>query len=83
MPVRARVVLVVLWVASLIAVRVIATEQSQGMQPLRSGPIIVSGEDIGFRIEGTIGDAPAGTLVIRRNGVWVEPRGKQGLVPTR
>lgn len=36
-------------------------------------PTVISGNDIGFRIEGTRGDRPVGTLVIRVNGQWVEP----------
>jgi hypothetical protein len=36
-------------------------------------PTVVSGADIGFRIEGVKGDTPVGTLVIRVNGQWVEP----------
>ena len=34
-------------------------------------PRIVSGSDIGFRIEGRRGTTPIGTLVIRVNGQWV------------
>ena len=36
-------------------------------------PTVISGDDLGFRIEGTKGDTPVGTLVIRINGEWVEP----------
>ena len=77
---RARIALVVLWVASLVGAGVFASEQSHSMRPLPGGEtVVVAGEDVGFRIEGTIGGAPAGTLVIRRNGEWVEPRWKPGM----
>jgi hypothetical protein len=79
MSLGARVALLLLWVASLFTVSVLAKEQANALRPLPAGPIIVSGDDIGFRVEGTIGDAPAGTLVIRRNGQWVEPRWKPDL----
>jgi hypothetical protein len=48
-----------------------AYAQSFGTQ--RVPPTVISGNDIGFRIEGTRGDTPVGTLVIRVNGEWVEP----------
>jgi hypothetical protein len=44
--------------------------QTFGSQPVN--PTVVSGPDIGFRIEGVRGDTPVGTLVIRVNGQWVE-----------
>jgi hypothetical protein len=36
-------------------------------------PTVLSGSDVGFRIEGRKGSAPVGTLVIRVDGKWVEP----------
>ena len=33
---------------------------------------IISGNDIGFRIDGRRGNPPVGTLVVRVNGQWVE-----------
>jgi hypothetical protein len=72
---RARIILMVLWVASLFTVGALAREQAFQMNPLAE-PVIVSGDEIGFRVEGTLGGAPAGTLVIRRDGQWIEPRWK-------
>ena len=34
-------------------------------------PVVVSGEDVGFRIEGRRGDVQVGTLVVRIGGRWV------------
>jgi len=34
-------------------------------------PEVVSGGEMGFRIEGRKGDTPVGTLVIRQGGKWV------------
>jgi hypothetical protein len=57
---------------ALLAVGTWAYGQSWGpAQPVT--PTVVSGADIGFRIEGTRGDTPIGRLVIRVNGEWVEP----------
>ena len=33
---------------------------------------ILSGNDVGFRIDGWKGDAPIGTLLVRVNGQWLE-----------
>jgi len=48
-----------------------AYAQTYGSQPV--APTVVSGADIGFRIEGVKGDTPVGRLVIRVNGQWVVP----------
>jgi hypothetical protein len=66
-----------IWVASLVATGVWVHAQAvQGLPrvPLPI-PIIVSGNDIGFRVEARSGDTPVGRFVIRSNanGQWVEP----------
>lgn len=66
MSVRAGVLLVVIWLASLAGVGVWAQAQSQQQR-------VMSGSDLGFRVErldraGT----PVGRLVVRVNGQWVE-----------
>jgi len=76
MSIRARLGLVVIWVISLIAVSALTMAQTQ-MNRLPS-PVIVSGSDLGFRVEGQIGNTPAGTLVIRVNGQWVVPTTPSG-----
>ena len=35
-------------------------------------PKVMTGADIGFRVEGLRGDTPVGTLVVKVNGEWVE-----------
>jgi hypothetical protein len=56
---------------ALLAIGTWAYGQSWG--PVQSvTPTVVSGNDIGFRIEGVRGDTPIGTLVIRVKGQWVE-----------
>jgi hypothetical protein len=71
MSVRARLGVVVLWVASLITVAALVSAQTR-MNPLAS-PVVLSGSDVGFRVEGQVGSRPAGVLVIRVNGQWVVP----------
>jgi len=39
---------------------------------------IVSGNDVGFRVDSWEGDTPIGRWVIRRDGKWVEPRTSVG-----
>jgi len=37
-------------------------------------PTIISGADVGFRVERWDGDTPLGRWVVRSKGQWVEPR---------
>jgi hypothetical protein len=63
--------LVVLWALSLIAVATIAVAQAPDtVSPM--SPIVVSGNDVGFRIEGQRGRTPVGTIVVRIDGQWVD-----------
>ena len=39
-----------------------------------SDPSVLTGSDIGFRIDHFDGSKPVGTLVVRVNGQWVEPK---------
>ena len=38
-------------------------------------PVVVSGSDIGFRIEGRRGDVQVGSIVVRVDGKWVATAG--------
>ena len=71
MSVRALIVVVVLWASSLFAVAAVARGQAYAFEKLPE-PIGVSGADLGFRVEGRVGTVPAGRLVIRMGGQWVE-----------
>ena len=42
---------------------------AQAPQPT---PTVISGNDLGFRIENQRGGVPTGKLVVRINGEWVE-----------
>jgi hypothetical protein len=43
--------------------------QAIGINPVT--PTVLSGGDIGFRVEGDRGGTPVGTLVVKINGQWV------------
>lgn len=63
--------LIAFWLASLILVAVVAS----GLTVLAQGQTqLLTGNDVGFRVEGTdrrTGN-PTGTWVVRLNGEWVE-----------
>jgi hypothetical protein len=61
------------WVLSLVLTGSWASAQGQRWTPLPE-PVIVSGDDIGFRVEWMNGRVPSGDLLIRVNGQWVEAR---------
>ena len=42
---------------------------------------VLSGPDVGFRIDSYERGKPVGTLVVRLNGRWVEPRSTMQAVP--
>ena len=71
---RKLVGLSLIWVASLIVTGAWAYAQHAPVVPLPM-PTVVSGGDIGFRVDGRRGDTPVGRFVIRSsaNGQWVEP----------
>jgi hypothetical protein len=56
------------WVISLLAVGGLVASA----QRLTISPTLVSGDDIGFRIERTVEGLPIGKLVIRVDGRWVD-----------
>ncbi len=47
-------------------------------------PVVLSGSDLGFRVQGIYGDAPMGEIVIRVNGAWIDAplgSGPQNVLP--
>lgn len=61
------------WALSLAIVGVVAAGQARQYRTLPE-PKVMSGADVGFRVEGMYGEQPAGTIVIRVNEQWVEAR---------
>jgi hypothetical protein len=72
----ARVVFVLLWLASLAVVGALASAQTA-----RDTSGIIAGADIGFRPEGWKGKARVGTWMVRINGEWVEAQSSMRTVP--
>ena len=73
--------LALLWALSLLAVGAISSSaqaQRPGGRPglpfnfLTESPIVVSGNDVGFRIERTQDGIPVGRIVVRVDGHWVD-----------
>jgi len=53
-----------------------------GLKPMDLvAPTVISGSDLGFRIESNTDNVPVGKLVVRINGVWVDAQvGTSGIV---
>ena len=66
---RRRVVVALLWLTSLLLVATVA--RAQRGEKMLLEPEVISGEQIGFRIDRYDGETPVGELVVRRNGKWV------------
>lgn len=49
-----------------------AMAYGQAVQTQPVVPTVISGNDIGFRMEGRKGTRPVGRLVVRIDGQWVE-----------
>jgi hypothetical protein len=62
--------LMLFWVASLVLVSIAALTLAQTRFP---EPRILSGDDIGFRVEGMdLSGKPTGHVMVRVNGEWIE-----------
>ena len=67
---RTLIVAVVVALASSFATWKLATAQVVAIKPVPAR--VMTGADIGFRVEGLRGDVPVGRLVVRVNERWVE-----------
>ena len=74
--------LAIVWMLSLLVVGAVSSSvyaQRPAGQPSRlpsglltEAPTVISGHDVGFRIERTQDGIPIGRIVVRVNGVWVD-----------
>jgi hypothetical protein len=64
----------VLWLVSLIIVGALSGSAAHQLPfpPSERLPEIISGNDVGFRIDRTRDGIPAGRIVVRVNGRWVD-----------
>ena len=65
------------WIGSLLVVAGLASAVTQAQATVprqgRVPPMLLSGPDVGFRVEGlNRSGQPIGTMVVRMNGEWVE-----------
>jgi hypothetical protein len=70
-------VVAILWALSLVAVSVLSTSAQRpngraDFNLLTQSPAVVSGNDIGFRLERTQDGIAVGKVVIRVEGRWVD-----------
>jgi hypothetical protein len=81
---------IVLWLSSLVVVSAVMSglmraqttpeELSRRLQEQLPGSRIISGNDIGFRMEGTnAAGEPIGTLVVRIDGQWLVATSKMSI----
>jgi hypothetical protein len=77
-----------LWALSLDVVAVVSSRAQQPQRPREQFnpplelPTIISGNDVGFRVERMQGELPIGSVVVRINGRWVDTNPPR-LVPGR
>ena len=58
--------------AILLIVAATASVTAQAVVVNKVQPKVMTGADVGFRVEGLRGDTPVGTFVVKINGEWVE-----------
>jgi hypothetical protein len=75
--------LAALWVLSLVAVSALSAGAQVPRQPpvpreapLLASPTILTGDDVGFRLDRVRDGVPVGRVVIRVDGRWVEPQAR-------
>jgi hypothetical protein len=65
------------WLFSFIAITAIAHSR----QTPNGKPLVIAGNDIGFRVDRYDGGRPVGVIVVRVDGRWVEPKSAPQLRP--
>ena len=75
-------VVLVVFIAGFLAHAQVQAPNRPGVQPAPFGAQgignLISGADVGFRVERWEGDTPVGRWVVRSEGQWVEPRTSMG-----
>ena len=68
---RALVLLIAVWCGSLLAVAEWAGAQRIWRWAPLPEPVVLTGDEIGFRVHGMHGDTPMGVIVVRAGNAWV------------
>ena len=71
---RSRVSLVAAFVAAMVMLAIWTSAQVVPRQAPAQPPTVLSGLDVGFRVEGMSRGMPVGKWVVRVDGQWVEPQ---------
>jgi hypothetical protein len=59
--------------AAWVSAQVTRPPSETGLKPMDLvAPQVISGSDLGFRLESKDGNVPVGKIVVRINGVWVD-----------
>jgi hypothetical protein len=53
---------------------------AQAVMPDPVAPVVIAGNDIGFRMEARKGEKAVGRLVVRIDGMWIEAEFRSGVV---
>jgi len=87
MPRRARLILVVAWIVSLVGVGAWAGGQQPTVvvvrRPAPPAPVVIAGENLGFRVDSEAGGVKRGRLVVRVDGEWVEVQFSATVTPVK
>jgi len=70
--------IVVITIAAVVLVAGGLWARAQVQPPNVATSTILSGADVGFRIERWDGETPVGRWVVRSKGEWIEPRTSMG-----
>jgi hypothetical protein len=76
---RKRIALSLMVAAILVGVGIWVHAQVQLPTPGDSNQTVISGADIGFRVDRWEGKTPVGRWVVRSDGKWIEPRTTGGI----
>ena len=78
-----RFVLAAIWLGCLGAAAIVGRAQTRSVEPVP--PFVVSGADLGFRVEGRQGNTPVGHVVIRKdaNSPWIPVESAGPATPRR
>ena len=71
------------WVFSIVAAGALSSALTSAQSRLFGNAQILSGADIGFRVESTKAGQPSGTLMVRIDGQWVEARWAARIMPAK
>jgi hypothetical protein len=82
MTARKRIALIAICLMSLLTIALLVHAQAQAPAARGPEPQILSGSDIGFRVERPGKDSVGGTLMVRVNGKWLPAEMVEKVVPT-